>query len=63
MSDELINLTEAAQRLGVEMTTARRWVKQGKLPGYKLGGRTYRIKATDVEKFLESRRVRPAALV
>lgn len=60
MSDtKLITLTEAADRLGVEMTTVRRWVRQGKLPGFKLGGRTYRIKASDVDTFLESRRVRP----
>lgn len=55
----MIDLTETAKRLGVEISTARRWVRQGKLQGYKLGGRTYRIKPTDVDAFLEARLVTP----
>ena len=56
---EMIDLSETAKRLGVEISTARRWVRQGKLQGYKLGGRTYRIKPADVDAFLEARLVTP----
>ncbi len=49
---------ELAERLQVSVQTVRRWVKSGKLNGYK-PGKELRIRATDLEEFLETRKVRP----
>jgi len=54
---QLIDLTHAATMLGVTVHTARRWVRLGRLKGYKLGGRTYRIKRSDVRAFIEASEV------
>ena len=56
-TEGLIDLHEAAAMLGVTMFTARRWVKEGKLRGFKLGGRTYRLDPADVKSFIKSNEV------
>lgn len=53
----LIDLAEAASRLGVTIATTRRWVREGKLKGYKLGGRTYRLDPEDVKIFIRTHAV------
>ncbi|MBL3752032.1 helix-turn-helix domain-containing protein [Mycobacteroides abscessus] len=50
----------AAERFGVTATTVDRWLKQGKLPFWKLGG-VVRIPVHAVEALLESR-MRPTTL-
>lgn len=51
-----IDLTEAAARLSMSESTVRRYIRDGKIPGYKME-RCYRIIETDFEKFLEDRKV------
>lgn len=51
-----INLIEAAERLDVSETTVRRYVKAGKIPAFQLD-RIYRIVESDLEKFIEDRKV------
>lgn len=41
--EELLTLREAADRLGVHVTTLRSWVREGKLPAYRLGRRFTRV--------------------
>ena len=44
-----------AEDLDIPEDTIREWIRQKKLPAYKVG-REWRIKKEDYEKFLEERR-------
>ncbi len=56
-SNEPIDLHQAAMMMGISMHTCRRWVREGKIKGYKLGGRTYRLYPNDVKAFIKSNEV------
>ena len=45
---ELITLEEAAERLGIHISTVRSWVRQGLLPSYRLGQRFARVSWEEV---------------
>ncbi len=50
---EMISITEAAERLGVNHFTIRRAINRGEIPAYRLGtGRTIRIRVIDLNKAL-----------
>lgn len=50
---EMISITEAAERLGVNHFTIRRAINRGEIPAYRLGtGRTIRIRVSDLNKAL-----------
>lgn len=49
---ELLTLTEVANILKVNRLTAWRYVKDGKLKGYKVGTQ-YRIYADELERFIK----------
>ena len=53
------NLTkvDAAQFLGIKVTTVDRWVMDKKLPHIKLHGRLVRFRLADLIKFAEKQRV------
>lgn len=53
MADRL-SLQEAADRLGVHYMTAYRWVRDGRLPATKLGGR-FEVRVEDVEALVPTR--------
>jgi excisionase family DNA binding protein len=55
--ERFLSLEDVAERLQVSDRTVRRWVKDGKLAAYK-PGREWRIRPSDLEEFLESRKVR-----
>ncbi len=55
-SIELLTLQDAAERLKVHYMTAYRWVRRGDLPAFKAGGRL-RVRAADVDRFVQQRRV------
>ncbi|MCC7014863.1 MAG: helix-turn-helix domain-containing protein [Planctomycetes bacterium] len=40
---ELLPLSEASRRLGVCLTTLRTWVREGRVPSYRVGKRFIRI--------------------
>lgn len=40
---ELLTLKEAADRLGVHVSTLRAWVRSGQVPAYRVGGRFARV--------------------
>jgi excisionase family DNA binding protein len=55
-AERFLSLEDVAERLQVSDRTVRRWVKDGKLAAYK-PGREWRIRPSDLEEFLESRKV------
>ena len=63
VDDEIIWLgtKEAARRLGITPRTLYRFIDGGDLPGYRFG-RVIRIKATDVDAFIEASRIEPGTL-
>ena len=56
--EKFFTVEELAERLQVSDQTVRRWVKSGKLTAFK-PGKELRIRPADLEKFLESRKIRP----
>jgi excisionase family DNA binding protein len=56
--NELLTPEEAAARLKVKLKTVKDWLRAGRLPGYKIG-RAWRLKAVDVDAFIEASRVFP----
>lgn len=52
MDRRLITSVEAAHRLGVDDSTIRRWVRNGKLPAFRLAGHGLRIDVTAVDALL-----------
>jgi excisionase family DNA binding protein len=52
----MIGIKEAAARLEVAEITIRRWVKDGILPYYRIGGRI-KFEEQDIENYKQSRRV------
>lgn len=49
-------VADIVEALKVHEQTVRRWLRDGELRGYNLGGKSgYRIRARDLEAFLESR--------
>jgi len=49
---EFYTASEAARKLDVSRTTIWRWIANGKLSAYRIGGRTIRIRRQDVESML-----------
>jgi excisionase family DNA binding protein len=52
---------EASERLGVTLRTLYRFIDGGELPAYKMG-RVIRLKADEVDTFIESTRIAPGSL-
>lgn len=48
----ILTVKEVAKILSVDPETIRRWRKNGKLNGHKLGDRQWRFLKADVEEFL-----------
>ena len=45
---ELLTPRQAAERLGVHVTTFRSWLRKGRLPAYRLGARFTRVSWQEV---------------
>lgn len=58
---EWLGTPEAAERLGITQRTLYRLIDEGQVPAYKMG-RVLRVKASDLEVFLEQSRVAPGSL-
>lgn len=55
---QMLSVNELTRRLGVSRTTLYSWRRQGEFPkAVRLGPNRLAWKSTDVEKFLEERRV------
>lgn len=56
------DVKEIVAKFGVHEQTVRRWIKQGDLPAILFGRRGgYRVKASDLEAFLEAYQTGKAA--
>ncbi len=55
MEQDFYTVEEVAEKLRLDITTIRKYIRQKKLPAYRFG-REYRIKRQDYEKFVEERR-------
>ena len=53
---EWLTVQEAADHLGVARATIYKWARKGRLPIYKLGEKTSRVKASDLERLLNEAR-------
>ena len=56
-----LSTQEASRRLGITTRTLYRFVDQGDLPAYRMG-RVIRLKATDIDVFIEGSRIAPGSL-
>ena len=56
VSDRLLNLSQAAERLGISPHTARLWCKQGRLPHVRLSSRTIRFEPSRIEQIIDEGR-------
>ena len=51
--DELLTTEEVARELKYHIVTVRKWIREGKLKATRINRKEYRIKRSDLEKFLE----------
>ena len=56
-----LSTREACEELGITLRTLYRIIDEGQLPCYQFG-RVYRIKADDVQAFLDAAKVKPGDL-
>lgn len=49
---KLITQQAAADQLGVEVSTIRRWIAAGRIDGYKVGGHAVRVDAASLDRVL-----------
>jgi excisionase family DNA binding protein len=55
MDDTLLSPEDVAERLGISRLTAVRWLRSGKLKAEKLGRKTVRMWASDLDAFMHQR--------
>ena len=55
MEARFLTVEDTARDLSIAEDTVRGWIRQKKLPAYRVG-KEYRIKIVDYERFLEQRR-------
>ena len=58
MAEELLTLKQVADELQLHVDTVRDWVREKKLNAIKLSAREYRVKRSDLNKFLEERQTK-----
>ena len=56
-----LSTAEAANRLGITPRTLYRFIDEGQLPAYRFG-RVIRLKADEVDTFIDSCRIEPGTL-
>jgi excisionase family DNA binding protein len=56
MEHELLTVNEAADYLRVQARTIRGWLRDGELPGIKIGANRWRIEKEALEAFVNERR-------
>ena len=56
-----LSTTEACEAVGVTLPTLYRYINRGSLVAYRFG-RVIRIKAEDMERFIDSARIEPGTI-
>jgi excisionase family DNA binding protein len=54
-AEKVYSPEEAAEILGVHQETVRQWLRSGKLGGVKAGPRLWRVRESDLQKFLQTK--------
>ena len=57
----LIKKPEAAEKLGVSVRTLEKMIARGAIPAYKVGPKLVRLKAEDIERYIDSHQAAPTA--
>lgn len=52
VDENLLTLTDVADRLGISKVTLWRWIKNGKLSAVRLSKRTVYVRKDEVERFI-----------
>ncbi len=53
MSEHYYSPDEVAEKYNVSGVVVRKWLREGKLKGIKLGGKIWRIPETDLARFVQ----------
>jgi excisionase family DNA binding protein len=63
MNERLLTVREVAERLRSSSETVRRWLRQGKLRGFRPGGTKlgYRVPESELQRFITQGEYRPEA--
>lgn len=61
MSDELLTVEQTAEKLQMHVATVRRMLRNGQLPGVKLGAKEWRVPSQALREHLEKGMRKPAA--
>ena len=57
MDERWFTVEQIAQQIQVSEQTVRRWLRDGSIRGHSFGGKAgWRVKESDLNKFLETRR-------
>ena len=57
LPDKWVNIEDIAVYLGITEDTARTWVREGKLPAYKVGKR-YKFKLSEIDEWVREGRIK-----
>lgn len=55
--EKWVNLEDVAEHLSLSQDTVRTWIKEGKLPAYKVGKR-YKFKISEVDEWVRTGRIK-----
>lgn len=55
--EKFLSIAAVADRLGMNKNTVYKRISEGELTVYKMGPKTYRVKESEVEKFIEKSKV------
>ena len=50
--DRLLTVPEVAERLRISDYTVRKWLREGKIQGRRLGGAGWRVLESEVQRFI-----------
>jgi excisionase family DNA binding protein len=50
--ERMLSLQEAARYLSISESTMRRYLKDGKIPSHKIGGKLFRVFPADLDEFV-----------
>jgi excisionase family DNA binding protein len=61
MENDILTVEQTAQMLQMHVATVRRMLRNGSLPGMKLGPKEWRIPAKSLQEFIDAKMGKPAA--
>ena len=53
-NENYISIEEAAEYLGVKPSTIRTWIKAKEMPAQKIGGKLWKFKRSEIDKWVDS---------